>query len=222
MDIGGNSYFIGLNQRVLNLELLLPFCAATAALALSPGPDNIFVLIQSMTNGKRYGLATIAGLMTGCLVHTSLLAFGVSIIIKDNPIVFNAIKIFGALYLLYLAWQVLNSDEAISLGNDKGNKKGLLALFKQGFVMNVLNPKVTIFFLAFFPGFLFSEELSTVVQFYVLGFLFILVSSFVFCGIALLAASIADFLKKNARTGAVLKWLQIIVFVGIAIYLLIG
>jgi threonine/homoserine/homoserine lactone efflux protein len=206
----------------LNLELLLPFCAATAALALSPGPDNIFVLIQSMTNGKRYGLATIAGLMTGCLVHTSLLAFGVSIIIKDNPIVFNAIKIFGALYLLYLAWQVLNSEEAISLGNGKGNKKGLLALFKQGFVMNVLNPKVTIFFLAFFPGFLFSEELSTVVQFYVLGFLFILVSSFVFCGIALLAASIADFLKKNARTGAVLKWLQIIVFVGIAIYLLIG
>lgn len=175
-----------------------------------------------MTNGKRYGLATIAGLMTGCLVHTSLLAFGVSIIIKDNPIVFNAIKIFGALYLLYLAWQVLNSDEAISLGNGKGNKKGLLALFKQGFVMNVLNPKVTIFFLAFFPGFLFSEELSTVVQFYVLGFLFILVSSFVFCGIALLAASIADFLKKNAKTGAVLKWLQIIVFVGIAIYLLIG
>lgn len=206
----------------MNLELLLPFCAATAALALSPGPDNIFVLIQSMTNGKRYGLATIAGLMTGCLVHTSLLAFGVSIIIKDNPIVFNAIKIFGALYLLYLAWQVLNSDETISLGNGKGNKKGLLALFKQGFVMNVLNPKVTIFFLAFFPGFLFSEELSTVVQFYVLGFLFILVSSFVFCGIALLAASIADFLKKNARTGAVLKWLQIIVFVGIAIYLLIG
>jgi threonine/homoserine/homoserine lactone efflux protein len=206
----------------LNLELLLPFCAATAALALSPGPDNIFVLIQSITNGKSYGFATIAGLMTGCLVHTSLLAFGVSVLIKDNPIVFNGIKVFGALYLLYLAWQVLKSDDTIDLNNNASEKKGLVMLFKQGFVMNVLNPKVTIFFLAFFPGFLFSDELSTVVQFYILGFLFILVSSLVFGGIALLAAAIADFLRQNTRTGFILKWLQIIVFVGIAIYLLIA
>lgn len=206
----------------MNLELLLPFCAATAALALSPGPDNIFVLIQSITNGKSYGFATIAGLMTGCLVHTSLLAFGVSVLIKDNPIVFNGIKVFGALYLLYLAWQVLKSDDTIELNNSPVEKKSLLALFKQGFVMNVLNPKVTIFFLAFFPGFLFSDELSTVLQFYILGFLFVLVSSFIFGGIALLAAVIADFLKQNTRTGFILKWLQIIVFVGIAIYLLIA
>jgi len=206
----------------LDLELLFLFCAATATLAISPGPDNIFVLIQSMSNGKRYGFATIAGLMTGCLVHTSLLAFGVSAVIKDNPIVFNGIKVFGALYLLFLAWQVLKSGDAISFKNDAVEKKGLVALFKQGFVMNVLNPKVTVFFLAFFPGFLFSDELSTVVQFYVLGFLFILVSSLVFGGIALLAAVISNFLKQNTRTGFVLKWLQIIVFVGIAIYLLIG
>lgn len=206
----------------MDLELLFLFCAATATLAISPGPDNIFVLIQSMSNGKRYGFATIAGLMTGCLVHTSLLAFGVSAVIKDNPIVFNGIKVFGALYLLFLAWQVLKSGDAINFKSDAVEKKGLVALFKQGFVMNVLNPKVTVFFLAFFPGFLFSDELSTVVQFYVLGFLFILVSSLVFGGIALLAAVISNFLKQNTRTGFVLKWLQIIVFVGIAIYLLIG
>ncbi len=180
------------------------------------------MLIQSITNGKSYGFATIAGLMTGCLVHTSLLAFGVSVLIKDNPIVFNGIKVFGALYLLYLAWQVLKSDDTIELNNSPVEKKSLLALFKQGFVMNVLNPKVTIFFLAFFPGFLFSDELSTVLQFYILGFLFVLVSSLIFGGIALLAAVIADFLKQNTRTGFILKWLQIIVFVGIAIYLLIA
>jgi len=119
----------------LDLELLFLFCAATATLAISPGPDNIFVLIQSMSNGKRYGFATIAGLMTGCLVHTSLLAFGVSAVIKDNPIVFNGIKVFGALYLLFLAWQVLKSGDAINFKSDAVEKKGLVALFKQGFVI---------------------------------------------------------------------------------------
>ncbi len=131
---------------------------ATIALALSPGPDNIFVLIQSITYGKRYGFATIAGLMTGCLVHTSLLAFGVSAVIKNNPVIFTGIKIFGALYLLYLAWRVFRADHTIHLITDGVEKKSLLSLFRQGFIMNVLNPKVTIFFLAFFLGFYFQTN----------------------------------------------------------------
>ena len=88
--------------------------------------------------------------------------------------------------------------------------------------MNVLNPKVTIFFLAFFPAFLFSDEISNVIQFYVLGGLFIIVSSLVFGGIALLSGSISVYLKDNTRAGWYLKWLQIIVFLGIAVYLLIS
>jgi threonine/homoserine/homoserine lactone efflux protein len=195
---------------------------ATIALALSPGPDNIFVLIQSMVHGKKYGLATIAGLMTGCLIHTSLLAFGVSAVIKNNPAVFNGIKIFGALYLLYLAWNVYRSDSTIAFETNGVEKKSLGNLFRQGFIMNVLNPKVTIFFLAFFPGFLFSNELSTVVQFYALGLLFIVVSSLVFGAIALLAGVIADYIKQNKRTALLLKWMQILVFCAIAVFLLIG
>jgi threonine/homoserine/homoserine lactone efflux protein len=195
---------------------------ATIALALSPGPDNIFVLIQSIVYGKRYGFATMAGLMSGCLVHTSLLAFGVSAVIKDNPIVFTGIKVFGACYLLYLAWRVFRADTTIALNTADVEKKSLGSLFRQGFVMNVLNPKVTIFFLAFFPGFLFSNELSTVVQFYVLGLLFIFVSSLIFGGIALLAGGIATYIKQHTRTGVVLQWLQILVFSAIAIFLLIG
>lgn len=206
----------------MNYETLLAFSMATFVLAISPGPDNIFVLIQSMTNGKKFGLATVAGLMTGCLVHTTLLAFGVSAIIKGNPDIFNAIKIFGALYLLFLAVSVYRSSATISFKTDQKPTKGLSALFRQGFIMNVLNPKVTIFFLAFFPGFLFSDSLSTVIQFYVLGGLFILVSTFVFGGIAILSGSISNYLNENKQTGIVLKWLQIIVFVGIAIYLLFG
>lgn len=195
---------------------------ATAALAISPGPDNIFVMTQSMVNGKKYGLATVAGLMTGCLIHTTLLAFGISVVIKQNELIFTGIKVFGALYLLYLSYQVFKSESSIVMTASNTTKKGLFELFKTGFLMNVLNPKVTIFFLAFFPGFLFSDSLHTVVQFYTLGFLFILVSSIIFGGIALLAGSISAYVKEKNRVGPILKWLQILVFVGIAAYLLLS
>lgn len=206
----------------MNYSILIAFSIATAALAISPGPDNIFVLIQSMVNGKKHGLSTVAGLMTGCLVHTTLLAFGVSALIKDNPTLFYGIKVFGSMYLLYLAFKVYRSSGDITLNGKTEKNKGLLALFKQGFIMNVLNPKVTIFFLAFFPGFLFSKDMSNILQFYILGFLFILVSSLVFGSIAILSGKIGVMVKKNAGIGIFLKWLQIIVFVGLAVYLLIG
>jgi len=206
----------------LDYDTLLAFSMATLVLAISPGPDNIFVLIQSMGNGKKYGLAVVAGLMTGCLVHTTLLAFGVSVVIKDNPTIYTTIKLFGAIYLLYLAFSVYRSGNSILLEGKTTNKLSMAGLFRQGFIMNVLNPKVTIFFLAFFPGFLFSDSLSTIVQFYVLGLLFILVSSLVFGSIALLSGEISNFLTANLRTGFVLKWLQIVVFIGIAIYLFFG
>lgn len=206
----------------MNYEILLAFIGATAALAVSPGPDNIFVLMQSITNGKKYGLATVAGLISGCIVHTTLLAFGVSAIIKQSDYIFFIIKLFGAAYLLYLAYQVFKSNARLDLSEDDTPKKGLAQLFRQGFIMNVLNPKVTIFFLAFFPGFLFSQEMSTVVQFYVLGFLFMFVSAIVFSLIAISSGLISEYIKRNEKVGIYLKWLQIIVFVGIAAYLLLS
>ena len=203
------------------IEILVSFVLATAALAISPGPDNIYVLMQSVANGTKYGLATTAGLISGCIIHTTLLAFGVSLIIKESETLFFIIKLLGALYLLYLAYQVYKSSSAIHLSNDHVPKKSLLQLFKQGFIMNVLNPKVSIFFLAFFPGFLFSETLSTVLQFYVLGFVFMGVSLIIFSTIAILAGYISDTLKSQKNIAVVLKWLQIVVFVGIAILILI-
>lgn len=195
---------------------------ATAALAISPGPDNIYVLTQSISNGKKYGLATVAGLISGCIIHTTLLAFGVSVIIKENEQLFFAIKLFGALYLLFLAYQVFKSQAKIGLSEDGAPKKGVGQLFRQGFIMNVLNPKVTIFFLAFFPGFLFSNELSTVIQFYVLGLLFMFVSAIIFSLIALLSGMISDYISGNSKIGLYLKWMQIVVFIGIALYLLLS
>lgn len=190
---------------------------ATSVLAISPGPDNIYVLMQSIVNGKKFGLATVAGLISGCLVHTTLVAFGVSAIIKESDSLFFIIKLFGAAYLLYLAFKVFQSKAELSLTSEDIPEKSLMQLFKQGFIMNVLNPKVSIFFLAFFPGFLFSETMSTIIQFYVLGFLFMFVSAVIFSTIAILAGSISDYIKQHKRIGLYLKWLQIIVFVGIAI-----
>jgi len=206
----------------VNYETLYLFIVATASLAISPGPDNIYVLTQSITNGKKYGLATVAGLISGCLVHTTLLAFGVSAIIRANGALYFGIKVFGALYLLYLAFQVWRNDASIIFSDDKPSQKSLPQLFRRGFTMNVLNPKVTIFFLAFFPGFLFSDSMSTIIQFYVLGVLFMFVSGLIFSTIALLAGSISNYINTNRHVGAVLKWVQIIVFIGIAAYLLLS
>ncbi|MBU3012042.1 LysE family translocator [Polaribacter vadi] len=203
------------------LETLFSFALATSILALSPGPDNIFVLTQSIVNGRKFGLATVFGLISGCLVHTSLLAFGVSAIIKNSENIFFAIKLFGAIYLLYLAYKVYNSDANIILSKDNVEQKTTTQLFKQGFIMNVLNPKVSIFFLAFFPGFLFSESISTVIQFYVLGFVFMLVSLVIFSTIAILAGTISEKIKENQKIGLYLKWMQIVVFVLIAVFIFI-
>jgi len=205
----------------MSCEILISFLIASFALAFSPGPDNIFVLTQSIVNGKKYGLATVFGLISGCLVHTTLVAFGVSAMIKANENLFFVIKLAGAFYLLYLAYKVFVTDAVISLSTEKIVQKTIGQLFKQGFVMNVLNPKVSIFFLAFFPGFLFSDVLSTVTQFYILGFLFMLVSLLVFSSIAILAGTISETIKKSNRIGLYLKWLQIIVFVAIAIFILL-
>ncbi|WP_317171373.1 LysE family translocator [Zobellia roscoffensis] len=206
----------------MNYETLYTFMLATVALSMSPGPDNIYVLMQSLVNGKKYGLATTAGLISGCLVHTSLLAFGVSVIIKESETLFFGIKLLGALYLFYLAFKVFKSSGNLELTEGAVPKKGLWELFKQGFIMNVLNPKVTIFFLAFFPGFLFSEEMSTTIQFYVLGLLFMFISSIVFSLIAILSGSISVYFKESSKVGVYLKWLQIIVFIGIAVYILVS
>ncbi len=206
----------------MNYDILWAFSVATAALAIFPGPDNIFVLTLSIVHGKKYGLATTAGLISGCLVHTTLLAFGVSAIISLNPMLFYTIKIFGALYLFYLAFRVLRSPASLELEMDQSPKRSLWQLYRQGFVMNVLNPKVTIFFLAFFPGFLFSDSLSTPLQFYVLGFLFMAISFTIFSLIALLAGSISGYLQRHQGAPVFLKWLQVLVFAGIGLYLLLS
>ena len=203
------------------MEILISFILAVSILAISPGPDNIFVLMQSVVHGKKYGLATIIGLMTGCIVHTTFVALGISAIIKENNTIFLGIKILGAVYLLYLAYKVITGGSEISMSTEKIDKKTPFQLFKIGFIMNVLNPKVTLFFLALFPGFLFSEILPISLQFYTLGALFILVSFVVFSLIAILGGTISEKIKTSKNIGVWLQWMQVFVFIGIAVFILI-
>tara|TARA_R110002072_G_scaffold16233_3_gene63906 strand:- start:100422 stop:101039 length:618 start_codon:yes stop_codon:yes gene_type:complete len=203
------------------IETLLSFSLATVALALSPGPDNIYVLTQSLAHGSKSGIATTAGLISGCIVHTALLAFGISALITASEGLFIAIKIIGAAYLLYLAFKVFRADAAIQISEGNTQKKSPWNYFKTGVIMNLLNPKVMLFFIAFFPAFLWNPDSNTVYQFFVLGGVFMGVSFIVFSAIALLAGSISRFIKHHKGVGVLLKWLQIIVFVGIAVFILI-
>lgn len=201
------------------IESLISFTIATLALAISPGPDNIYVLTQSLVNGTKSGIATTAGLISGCIVHTTLLAFGISAIITASEEIFYGIKVLGACYLLFLAYKVYTHKADISL-TENAPKKSYLQLFKTGVIMNLVNPKVMIFFLAFFPGFLWDKDGNTVEQFYVLGIIFMIVSFLIFSAIALLAGRISEFILKGKGAVAFLKWLQILVFVGIAVYII--
>ena len=203
----------------MNYEILLSFIGASMLLTIMPGPDIIYVLVQSMTNGKKYGIVTSLGLVSGIIIHTTLVAFGVSALIKQSENIYFAIKLFGAIYLLYLAYLTYKSDEELVL-NEKAGRKSLVKLFKQGFIMNVLNPKVSIFFLAFFPGFLYSNSQNTVVQFYVLGGLFMLQALLIFSLVSLLSGNFASYLKSHPSFNSKIKWFKIMVFVGIAIFIL--
>ncbi|MCY2687905.1 LysE family translocator [Salinimicrobium sp. TH3] len=201
---------------------IIPFLTASILLTLSPGPDIIYVLVQGMTNGKKYGIVTALGLISGIIIHTSLVAFGISAVIKQSETLFLLIKAFGAAYLFYLAWQVYRSKPAINVDTDiSSNRKELTSLYKKGFLMNVLNPKVAIFFLAFFPGFLWEPNGNTVMQFYILGFLFMLQAFLIFSAVAILAGKISLYLQKHPNSGKVFKWLQVVVFVGIGIFILV-
>lgn len=201
-------------------DQIIPFLTASILLTLSPGPDIIYVLVRSIAYNAKQGIVTALGLVSGILIHTSLVAFGVSAIIRQSEYIFLIIKIFGAGYLLYLAWQVYKSNPEIAFSSEGIQNKNLQSLYGQGFIMNVLNPKVGIFFLAFFPGFLWDPDGNTVAQFYVLGIIFMLQALLIFSIVALLADKISVYIKSHPKSGHFLKWMQIVIFILIAILIL--
>lgn len=194
------------------LESLYLFIIASTLLALAPGPDNIFVLTQSALYGIRSGMAIILGLCTGLIFHTSIVALGIAAIFKASALAFTILKTIGALYLLYLAWQALMaSKQNINITN--GNILTYSALYKRGVIMNITNPKVSIFFLAFLPQFTSPENSNTSLQILFLGALFACTGFAVFTLISITAKKLGEWLKKSDKAQAYLNRITGFVFI---------
>jgi threonine/homoserine/homoserine lactone efflux protein len=203
---------------MIPMETLATFFMASVLLGLAPGPDNLFVLTQSALRGRTAGFLVTLGLCTGLVVHTTAVAFGVAVIFQTSAAAFTALKLFGAGYLLYLAWHAFRAaGETITAGQPNGLSYG--RLYRRGIVMNVTNPKVSIFFLAFLPQFADPARGSLTLQMLLLGGVFIVSTILVFGSIALLAGSIGQWLNRSPRTQVVMNRLAGVVFVGLAVKL---
>ena len=189
---------------MLNQETILTFWIASTLLALAPGPDNIFVLTQSAVHGKRAGIITTLGVLTGVLVHTCAVAFGIAAIFQTSEMAFAVLKYVGAVYLLYLTWKSFRAEGQVIESDGEGQVK-LRKLYVRGIIMNVTNPKVSIFFLAFLPQFADPKRGSMVVQFLELGGVFILAGLLIFFMISFLAGSLGQWMNKSPRAQSTLN-----------------
>lgn len=158
-----------------NITNYYGFILSVILLSITPGADTVFILTKSIEGGYKQGLASVAGIVCGLFVHTSLAAFGLSVILMTSTLLFNIVKIAGAAYLIYLGIMALKSKSKINLEN-KGEIVPFFTTFRQGFFTNILNPKVALFFLALLPQFVKSNAESAV-PFLILGLTFIFIGS---------------------------------------------
>ena len=200
------------------VDALLLFFSSSILLALAPGPDNLFVMVQAAQRGRVAGLAVTFGLCTGLLVHTTAVAFGLAAVFTASALAFNLLKYVGAAYLLWLAWGAVRAG-----GEDGGESRAVdlpfARLYRRGIIMNVTNPKVSIFFLAFLPQFADPVYGPLVPQIVLLGALFIAATILIFGGISLFAGACGDRFRESARAKKLLNWLAGSVFAGLAIKL---
>lgn len=199
-------------------ESLLLFFAASALLALAPGPDNIFVLTLSALHGRRAGWIVTLGLCSGLVVHTLAVAVGIAAIFQASELAFTVLKFAGAAYLLYLAWGAFRASAArLEAKDDVRIDAG--RLYRRGIVMNLTNPKVSIFFLAFLPQFADPARGSLSLQMMVLGGVFIAAALLVFGSIAAVAGSLGGWLNRSARAQVVMNRVAGAIFVALALKL---
>ncbi len=202
-------------------SLVIAFIIASFFLALMPGPDNIFVLTESLSRGFKTGITITFGLVSGVLVHTFAAASGLSLLLVKSPTAFTTIKYLGAFYLLYLAYQTYYEKPINFAEKDQGKKETNFQfgkLWRKGFLMNVLNPKVSLFFMAFLPQFITENGYSVFLQFIILGLLFIVIAFLVFGSIAFLAGRLSNVLNTEAFWKYT-KVLKIITLVVLAFFL---
>ena len=185
-----------------------------------PGPDNILVVTESIAKGVKNGILLALGMNLGIIIHTALAATGLSLVLQQSALAFSIIQYLGAAYLLYLAYKTIKEKVSISNTSTKTDLKDNFQVIKTGFFMNVLNPKVSLFFIAFLPQFVVAKEGSIAGQMMVLGCTFMVIGFLTFSSFAILANQLRGPLNNLAFMKGV-KWGKVIILVGLAVYLLI-
>ncbi len=186
-----------------DISTIFLFLSAAVMLTIAPGPDIIYVAMRGLSQGWKAGLVAALGLVTGIFVHIALAAVGLSAILASSPILFALVKYAGAAYLFYIGWQIYKSP-AVSVGSDRHQLK-LGFIYRQTILMNILNPKVALFFLAFLPQFIDPSSEYVTAQFIIFGLLFQLNALVVMGSVGVFAGAITA--KLSTNHGSHSKWL---------------
>ncbi|HML79677.1 LysE family translocator [Geobacter sulfurreducens] len=192
------------------------FLVSVVLVTVAPGPDIIQVLTRGVSQGRMAGLAAAAGFSTGCIFHTTLAAVGVSALIRSSDVAFTLIKLAGACYLIYIGIGSLRNRRAALVGEPAGFD-ALGAIYRQSIVANILNPKVTLFFLAFLPQFVSPASATPGLQLMGLGIIFMVVTIIIFGAVAIFAGLIGDWLRRRPAVAGRLQVLAGVTFIGLGI-----
>ena len=201
-----------------DLQTLLLFMTAALALNLAPGPDMLYVIARSSAEGRGAGVASALGIAAGCLVHTFAVALGLSALLAAVPLAHAIIRYAGAAYLLYLGIQALRRPAPLDAGAPV-TPLPRWAVFRQGVITNVLNPKVALFFLAFLPQFIDPARGLPALQILFLGLLFNTSGTLVNLAVALVASGAGGWLRRRERAAVRLQRAAGAVFIALGLRL---
>ncbi len=183
-----------------------------------PGPDNLFVLAQSIAKGKYAGISTACGLCTGLIVHVTAATAGITAIIYQSALAFSIVKYAGAAYLLFLAYRSFR-DKTTGFNLRSEHVLNYKALYKKGVIMNLLNPKVSLFFLALLPQFIHDEAGYVPLQMLIYGIIFIIQAFALFTLLSIFAGKVGHLLQRNPSISKKMNVIQgaLFTFIGLKI-----
>ena len=200
---------------------LAVFIVTGFVLSITPGPNMLYVLANAVGQGPRAGLVSSLGVGVGALLHAVAAAFGLSAVLAASPAAFDAVRYAGAAYLVWLGVQAIRNPVA-QKKLDGGATSPPGALFLQGVITNVLNPKVALFFLAFLPQFVRPETGSAALQIILLGLLFNVTDTGVNVVVAVFSGGLGQRLLRSVRFSRALAWFSGLVFIGLAARLMVS
>ena len=206
---------------VPDFSIIFQFGIAIVIIALTPGPDMTLFVGRALSHGRAAGFAAMAGAMSGVLVHTILVALGLSALIVAAPKAFLALKAVGALYLVWLAYQAVRYGSAFKPQTDRAKPVPLSQHWMTGLTINLLNPKIILFFMTFLPQFVSASDPHAPGKLVFLGVMFIIVAVPVMVPIILAADRLAVFLKQSPRGARVIDYLFAGVFSAFAVKILL-